>query len=171
MRMVVLLLASDIQKAAVIRAVQGLTIGALQVEATVVLEVARTATVQPQLTGRVVTVAVMALMDKPSMRRVVSDRVRQIVVRENLRKILEVFFPVVVVVLAIVHLKRVALAVLAAVAEDMVLQVDVQAERQILVVAAVVTIKGLLLLALAVLVLSSSATQDKEALWDREHLH
>ena len=154
MRMAVLLPALVTQKAAVIRAVQDLTTGALQVEATVVLEVARTVTVQPQLTGRVVTVAVMARMDKPSMHRVVSDRVRHIMVRENLRKILEVFIPVAVAALAIVHLKPVALAVRAAVAEDMVLQVDVQAERRILVVAAVVTIKGLLLLALAVLVLS-----------------
>ena len=168
--MAVLLPALATQKAAVIRAVQGLTTGALQVGATVVQEAARTATVQPQLTGRVVTVAVMALMDKPSMLRVVQDRVQQITEHENLRKLLEVFIPVAVVVRVIVHLKRVALAVLAAVAGDMVLQVDVQAEQQILVVAAAVTIKGLLLLVLVDLELSSSATQDKEGSWVQEHL-
>lgn len=87
-----------------------------------------------------------------------------------MRRLQEVFIPVAVAVLVIVHLKRVALAVLAAVAEDMVLRADAQAERQILVVAAVATIKGLLLLALVVLESSSSGTQDKETLWDQEHL-
>ena len=171
MRTAVLLLALASQKAVAIRAVQVLTTGVLQAGATVVLEVERTATVQPQRIGQVVMVEVMVLTGKPSMLRVVQGRVQQTTEHENLRKLQELFIPVAVEVLATVHLKRVALAVLAAVAEDMVLRADVQAERQILVVVAVETIKGLLLLALVVLALSSSGTLDKGGgLWDLEHL-
>lgn len=63
------------QKAVVIKAVQDLITGVLQVVVMGALEVARMATVQPQLIGRVATVEVMAQMDKPLMLRVVPGRV------------------------------------------------------------------------------------------------